>query len=258
MRNFFRNLERTGVRYLLISGQASVLYGASTFSEDIDLWVQPTTSNIVTLVSALRKSHAVVHKLTPPIEARFFHKGHGFHFLIPAEPSPVYLDVMGKPPRVRGFGAAFRDATWWQTDWGRLPVVSVPDLVQMKKTRRLADYDTISNLVRIQLLSTPRQIKGPLLIWAMKNCFRIEDAQWIFSTWPRATSLVDETERTWVKRLARIMGGLPAEKLAVMQKMLLDEIGRLQHADIQYWSPIIQELRELRRKGRLLPQGRTV
>lgn len=33
MRRFGRALERCGVEYLLISGQASVLYGASTFSE---------------------------------------------------------------------------------------------------------------------------------------------------------------------------------------------------------------------------------
>ena len=40
--NFFQSLERHGVEYLLISGQATVLYGAATFSEDIDLWISPT------------------------------------------------------------------------------------------------------------------------------------------------------------------------------------------------------------------------
>ena len=36
MRTLFRSFERFGVDYLLISGQASILYGAATFSEDID------------------------------------------------------------------------------------------------------------------------------------------------------------------------------------------------------------------------------
>jgi hypothetical protein len=31
--SFFQSLEREGVAYLLISGQAAVLYGAATFSE---------------------------------------------------------------------------------------------------------------------------------------------------------------------------------------------------------------------------------
>jgi hypothetical protein len=33
-RSLFRNVSRRGVEYLLISGQASVLYGAATFSDD--------------------------------------------------------------------------------------------------------------------------------------------------------------------------------------------------------------------------------
>ena len=43
--NFFQSLDRNRVEYLLISGQATVLYGAATFSEDIDLWVNPTETN---------------------------------------------------------------------------------------------------------------------------------------------------------------------------------------------------------------------
>jgi hypothetical protein len=43
--NFFQSLGSHGVEYLLISGQATVLYGAATFSEDIDLWINPTPEN---------------------------------------------------------------------------------------------------------------------------------------------------------------------------------------------------------------------
>jgi hypothetical protein len=43
--SFFQSLEEHGVAYLLISGQATVLYGAATFSEDIDLWLNPAAEN---------------------------------------------------------------------------------------------------------------------------------------------------------------------------------------------------------------------
>ncbi len=43
--NFFESLNHHPVEYLLISGQATVLYGAATFSEDIDLWLHPTEDN---------------------------------------------------------------------------------------------------------------------------------------------------------------------------------------------------------------------
>lgn len=49
--NFFQSLDRNGGEYLLISGQAAVLYGAATFSEDIDLWINPTETNRARLES---------------------------------------------------------------------------------------------------------------------------------------------------------------------------------------------------------------
>ena len=39
--SFFQRLEADGVDYLLISGQATILYGAATFSEDVDIWLRP-------------------------------------------------------------------------------------------------------------------------------------------------------------------------------------------------------------------------
>lgn len=55
MKNFGRAFERHGVRYLLISGQATVLYGASQFSEDVDVWVEPTESNWRPILAQLRE-----------------------------------------------------------------------------------------------------------------------------------------------------------------------------------------------------------
>jgi len=103
MRNLFRSFERFGVDYLLISGQASILYGAATFSEDVDFWIRPSPRNARRTLSALASVRSRVHKLTPPLEPRFLRAGHGFPFIVPGKPLPVYLDLMGKPPRVRAF-----------------------------------------------------------------------------------------------------------------------------------------------------------
>ena len=53
MRSLFRGFERFELEYLLISGQASILYGAATFSEDIDVWIRPSPANAARLLSAL-------------------------------------------------------------------------------------------------------------------------------------------------------------------------------------------------------------
>ncbi|MBU4199499.1 MAG: hypothetical protein KKG09_02255 [Verrucomicrobia bacterium] len=45
IKRFFHGLMENKVEFLLISGQAAILYGAATFSEDIDLWIKPTAGN---------------------------------------------------------------------------------------------------------------------------------------------------------------------------------------------------------------------
>src|SRR5438874_11043632 len=98
--NFFQSLSDRGVEYLLISGQATVLYGAATFSEDIDLWINPTSINCDRFTTALRHNHARFYKLTPELTVKNLQRGHGFHFLLSdKQKSDVFLDVMGNPPR---------------------------------------------------------------------------------------------------------------------------------------------------------------
>ncbi len=233
MRNLFRNFDRFRVEYLLISGQASVLYGAATFSEDIDLWVRPTPANIERLSQALAACRARAYKRTPPLTPRHFRRGHGFHFTLPARPDPVYLDIMGCPPRVGPFTESRKRAELMKTGWGVLPVVSIEDLVAIKKTRRLYDYEVISNLVQIRV-SQSDPPSHSLLAWGFRETFRAED---------RA-------------EFARQLG----RKLTVPQcrRQIARTIQRYQGRDVSYWRPIIRELRELRQRELLIPQGTPV
>ena len=233
MRNLFRSFERFGVDYLLISGQASILYGAATFSEDVDVWIRPSRANVRRTLSALASRRARVHKLTPPLEVRFLRAGHGFHFIIPGRPLPVYLDLMGSPPRVRPFAECRRRSRLLDTDWGRIPVVAIEDLIALKKTRRFNDYEVISNLVSVRLSETDR-LSRRLLRWAARNTFRAED---------RAMLL---------RRL-----GEPIS-LARCRSDIAREVEKLQARDARYWRSRIAELRRLRRAGKLWAEGTPV
>jgi len=257
MRKFFHNLEKHQVRYLLISGQASILYGAAQFSEDIDLWLAPTIANIRAFLLVLEKADASVYKLTPPLIRSYLLHGHGFHFRLPEEEFQVaYLDFMGRPPRVGPFSSAFRRASRIHCDWGNIPVVAIPELVELKKTRRAADYDVISNLVRIHLRSQ-RKPDRRLLLWGLKNVFRVEDAIWILDTWPETTGLLSQTHRSWLKVLSSTKD-VSVSLYGRAQTLLSKEIAKHQLEDVRYWSSIIQELRELRRNGLLIPEGTPV
>lgn len=85
--NFFQSLKNHQAQYLLISGQAAVLYGAATFSEDVDLWINPDAENRRKFLAGLRDCHARYYKLTPPFTVENLQLGHGFHFLLPGEDS---------------------------------------------------------------------------------------------------------------------------------------------------------------------------
>ena len=139
--SFFQSLSRHRVEHLLISGQATVLYGAATFSEDIDLWIDPTAENCDRFALTLRECGARYYKLTPPLTLEYLARGHGLHFFLSGRnASEMFLDILGKPPRVGSFAAAATAARWMETEWGRLHIIDLRDLVELKKTQRLEDY----------------------------------------------------------------------------------------------------------------------
>lgn len=202
MRDLCRAFERERVEFLLIGGQAAILYGAAQTTQDLDVWIRPTPPNANALLRALSRVGARVYKLTPPMTSRWLGRGHGFHFTIPRRGrGSAYLDVMGRPPRVGSFAQAARRARRMRTAWGEVPVVAIEDLVDLKRSNRPGDYEAVSRLVRIRLAESVRP-SARLLCWALRNTYRIEDLQAIASTYGprlrRGASLPDRTVRTFV------------------------------------------------------------
>jgi hypothetical protein len=134
--SFFQSLEEHHVSYLLISGQATVLDEAADFSEDVDIWINPSADNIQRFTASLRALKAQYYKLTPPLTEARMRAGHGFHFTIQTEKT-FYLDVLGQPPRVGAFDDALSTSETFELTWGRIPVIGIRELVEVKKTQRL-------------------------------------------------------------------------------------------------------------------------
>ncbi|MBI1870542.1 MAG: hypothetical protein HYS07_05030 [Chlamydiae bacterium] len=261
IKRFFQDLNISGVSYMLISGQASVIYGAATFSEDIDLWVQPVKENWNRFLKVLGSVGAVIYKLTPPISMKWISQGHGFHFQIPDEDKNIpfwFLDVMGVAPRVGDYDDSFKRVKYPMTDWGKIPVVAIRDLVEIKKTRRLEDYPIISNLVRIESRNlSERKLKMNDWKWILKNSFEVEDILDYLQS--------DETAKTIGAHLSRkclslcLQALLQDHRKAVhlkeaSQEMAL-EIEESRRRDRIYWAPIIDELKVLKKNNRLLVPG---
>lgn len=248
--SLFRALEDRRVRYLLIGGQACVLYGGAQLTEDVDLWIHPTAANFRSFLQALASANARVYKVTPPLQLSYLRKGHGFHFVLGRD---LYLDVMGKPPRVGSFAAALRRCRRINTDWGLLPVVSPEDLVLLKQTNRPSDYETISNLVRMRVEEDNR---ASVLRWALLNTFDVEDLASF------AVAAVQKLKRLPLRPALRallpITSPPPDARVARSARLLALEAADVQERGRRYWLPYIEEIKALRAQGKLVPQGTLV
>ncbi len=254
MRSLFRALDGEDVRYLVISGQACILYGASQFTEDVDLWIQPASSNLLSFLRAMARVKARVYKLTPPIRMNYVRKGHGFHFRIGRD---LFLDVMGRPPRVGEFLDAFSRAREFKTDWGTLRVSAPEDLVLLKRTNRPGDYEAISNLVRLRALEDKED--AAVLRWALLNTFDIADlvefalrAADKLSRWPSRPAL------RALLPVTAASGLLPDRRIRRAAQLLAVEMGEAQERGRRYWGPIVSELKKLQRSRSLILEGTAV
>jgi len=253
--NFFQSLDDAGVAYLLISGQATVLYGAATFSEDIDIWVRPTGENADALIAALRDHESSYYKLTPPLTSENLQRGHGFHFIIPDQPD-VYVDVVGKPPRVGHFDDALSSSIRIETSWGQIPTVGIRDLVAIKSTQRLGDYPIIGQLV-LRYLETRQDPSPEDLRWAIDNIYTVEDLDAVLSTFP-GHGWQSDAEAVMAYIEVHGTEHAQSEHADKAEAALSERLRLARKADREYWREIIEELRTMRGEGSLMTVGEPV
>lgn len=260
--NFFQSLSDHRVEYLLISGQATVLYGAATFSEDIDLWINPTPANRDNFLASLRACNARYYKLTPAFSVEHLARGHGFHFLLTgAGNEEAYLDVMGVPPRVESFATAAKSANWIESEWGKLHTVGIKELVDLKKTQRLEDYSIISKLALAWLDQSGCANPAEDIRWALQNIFTLAELRLLFGEFPVAVATLPPGFPTSLGEFARQFQstGDASESVEIeISTWMQQRMAELQQADRRYWREIIGELKALRSAGSLEPEGKLV
>ncbi len=257
IKSFFQSLKDNKVEYLLISGQATVLYGAATFSEDIDIWINPTDDNRIALLKALQYLHATYYKLTPPLTEKFLNRGHGFHFYISGS-DDIYLDVMGKPPRVPDYEEANDHKNIIRTDWGRLPTIGIRHLVELKKTQRLADYAIISRLSLIELAGIDNCSTNDFE-WALNNIFTLSDLNELITRFPGVVDSVSNPEFLcdYIK-YNNLNDDNDVHLENKIEDWLTSRMLAYQRNDREYWRNIISELKTLRTNDELMINGTEV
>ena len=234
------------VRALLMGGQACVFYGAAEFSRDTDLAILAHSENLAKLTNALEDLQATVIAV-PPFEAKYLRKGHAVHFRCRhPEASGMRIDVMTKMRGVDSFPKLWARRTTLSIDDGTIELMSLPDLVQAKKTQRDKDWPMLRRLIEVNYFANrKRPSREQIRFWFLEL---------------RTPDLLIELAALQPRLPLHLRRKRPLLELAVagnkslLERALFEEEQREREADRQYWAPLKKELENLRH-ARARPRG---
>jgi hypothetical protein len=234
-------LHSCGARYLLMGGQACILYGAAEFSRDTDIVILAEASNLKRLRRALSKLRAECIAV-PPLSLKWLHKGHAVHFRchLPGVEN-VRLDIMAKLRNAPSFKELWRRRTTIAVASGEsYDLISLPDLVQIKKTQRDKDWLMLRRLVEAHYFSRPRKPDPRKLYFWLQEMRTPEILVDLAKRYPKQTSRA-------ARRRSLLLHALQDDALGLEVALKKDEETE-RTADRLYWAPMKKELEHLRHK----------
>jgi len=221
-----------------MGGQACVFYGAAEFSRDTDLAILASSENLARLKKAVEDLQAQVIAV-PPFEAKYLRKGHAIHFRCHhPEAIGMRVDVMTKMRGVDPFPKLWTRRTAVVVDGNSLNLMSLPDLVQAKKTQRDKDWPMVRRLIEVNYFEN------------RENPTREQVRFWFLEL--RTSDLLIELAQSEGRIPAHLRRKRPLLELALtgrsylLADALLAEEQKEREADRQYWAPLRKELESLR------------
>lgn len=219
--------------------QACVLYGAAEFSRDTDLTLFASKENLALLTSALR--HLQARRIAlPPFDLSYLQKGHAIHFRsYHSDAFRMWIDIMSVMRGVDSF-----DNLWQRRVRHVLPqgeeieMLSRADLVRTKKTQRDKDWPMIRRLVESDYVNVEHPTEESIQFWLKES---------------RTPRMLIELVAEYKKQAEILTTHRSLLSLALdgnesaVEDALEKEQKAEREADRQYWTPLFQELEELRR-----------
>ncbi len=227
------------VRALLMGGQACVFYGAAEFSRDTDFAILADTGNLARLRKALAELQAESIAV-PPFELRYLRRGHAVHFRCQhPEAFRMRVDMMSRMRGVAGFSTLWKRRTTLRIPGGeRWDLLSLPDLVQTKKTQRDKDWPMIRRLLEAHFFQNQRKPKpAQIRFWFQEL---------------RTPELLVELANRYPATCRRLVGRRPLLAhapdggTARLEQAMLSEEAAERQRDKDYWAPLKAELEHLR------------
>jgi len=221
-----------------MGGQACVLYGAAEFSRDTDVAVLASAENLDLLRSALRELHAR-RIAVPPFAIEYLFRGHAIHFRSYHPDAPhMRIDVMSVMRGVDHFETLWTRRAQLTNDEGSFfDVLSLPDLVQAKKTQRDKDWPMVRRLLEADYVSTEHPSVEQVKFWLLES----RTPEMLVEL-----ALAHPSEANQLVAIRPLLGLASNNDMAGIAKALHGEEQVERAADRMYWEPLKAELMALR------------
>jgi len=137
-------LCEANVEFLLVGDRAVILYGCDRATDDLDIFVRPTSANSQRVFTALEGFGAPLrtHAVTPK---HFAVEGAAYRFLI----APLRIEVLTRISGV-SFDDALRGSKTFELHGRHIPYIGKPALIPNKKSagcfKDLADVEDLEQL----------------------------------------------------------------------------------------------------------------
>jgi hypothetical protein len=243
IRQVLSTFQKNGVQALLMGGQACVFYGAAQVSKDVDFVVLAHEDNFKRMRAAFDELGAK-RIAVPPFDPTVLARGHAVHFRC-ASPGveELRVDVMTRMRGVPDFVTLWERRTIFQDDQGaEYHLLSVPDLVQAKKTQRAKDWPVIELLVTIHYRENAFNPQPSWIEFWLREARTPELIIQLVERFPEEAHLIEPQRCLLVHARQRDLESL---------RIALDaEVREEQARDRAYWEPLKREIEAFRRGER--------
>jgi hypothetical protein len=226
-----------------MGGQACVFYGAAQFSKDIDFLIVADESNSAQLHTALDEL-AAERIAVPSFDLAALARGHAVHFRCHAKGvEGLRVDVMAHARGLADFNALWsRRASIEDDEGNHYELLSVPDLVNAKKTQREKDWPMISALVETHYRENSHGPNPDQIEFWFREARVPERLITLASDYPVQASVLSQQRPLLTLAIAQDIEAL---------RLALDTERQAEQAlDRAYWEPLRKELEEFRKAER--------
>ena len=222
-----------------MGGQACVFYGGAEFSRDTDLAVAADDANWQRLCDALKELEAAGIAV-PPGNPDYLRRGFAVHYRCHhPEAEDMRVDIMSVMRGVDDFAKLWERRTEIADVDGTIyPLLSLPDLIQAKKTQRSKDWPMIQRLIEADYALNRRTATPAMVRFWLQEM--------------RSPALLIELAGEHPAAAREVAVERPLLNLidAKLQKEIRaaidDEERQERERDRIYWEPLKQELERLR------------